>query len=124
MCLILFPDIIVASKLMEIKLWDQTNKDYNISISDCLKKQKRLTEIGWGNVVAEVNAQQLCDFFESSRVFERSGIGSFKISDDELEKLNENNDGDLDNQKFSAFLRNKVLDYAYPSKLLSALRMV
>lgn len=124
MCIILFPDIIVASKLMEIKLWNPENKDYTISVADCLKKQKRLTEIGLGNVVAEVTSQQLYDFLDNTKVFEVNGIGKFKILDDELEKLNENkDDGALDNSKFSKFLKNKILIYAYSSELLRMLRI-
>ena len=124
MCLILAPDIIVAAKLMELEIWENTSGKYSISISECLKKQKQIFEGGFGNVVADVSEQEIYDFLERSSVFECDGLDRFAIKKNQLNEWDKSHAIQNSNHsQFANFLREKVLEFMYPSRVLFSLRI-
>ena len=119
MCLILEPDILAAAKLMEKCIWEEPQLKYSISVADCMAKQKQLTEIGLGNVIAEVTSQEMYDFLDKSSVFEYDGAWTFAITESKFKKFGK--DCSLISEKLACFVREEVLQHAYPSRVLASL---
>lgn len=99
MCIVLKPDIIIASEISEFCARFQMKKQEliqqqveklsacTISINSCMHRQEASKEIGLCNVIAEATVEDYRDFLDTDGLFVWVGPDEYQLREDVVSKL-------------------------------------